>query len=174
MRSNGRHLLACLMVVLFALLACKGKPETSAKVGDVVRFDDSQWEVVGDADAREPAADDDEALQRSLRAAQGRQGVVLRGSRSQRVRRAAQSDPGDLTARRTDAVWTGFEPLRAPSRPRLARGEGAHQLGHVADAQLLHPRLERAAHRRDAHAELVGDELQWVAERAIPQDLALA
>jgi hypothetical protein len=47
MRSDRRHVLACLIAVLFALLACKGKPETRARVGETVTFEDSQWEVVG-------------------------------------------------------------------------------------------------------------------------------
>lgn len=44
---HRRGALSWLVVLLFALLACKGKPEAQAKLGEVVAFDDSQWEVVG-------------------------------------------------------------------------------------------------------------------------------
>lgn len=47
MRSDRRGTLVFLLGLLLALLACKGKPEARAKVGEVVTFDDSQWEVVG-------------------------------------------------------------------------------------------------------------------------------
>ncbi|MBK7580339.1 MAG: hypothetical protein IPI67_09065 [Myxococcales bacterium] len=47
MQTARRRSFPLLLVLLFALLACKGKPETLAKPGDLVTFDDSQWVVVG-------------------------------------------------------------------------------------------------------------------------------
>ncbi|MFO0566953.1 MAG: hypothetical protein U0263_14900 [Polyangiaceae bacterium] len=46
MFSRRRSVLLALLTLVFALLACKGKPESQAKLGEVVKFDDSQWEVV--------------------------------------------------------------------------------------------------------------------------------
>lgn len=47
MRTDRRHSFFAWLAVFLALLACKGKPEARAKVGEVVTFEDSQWEVVG-------------------------------------------------------------------------------------------------------------------------------
>lgn len=47
MHPDRRSVLVLLAGLLVVLLACKGTPETRAKVGEVVKFDDSQWEVVG-------------------------------------------------------------------------------------------------------------------------------
>jgi hypothetical protein len=45
MQQTRRQSIAFFILVVGALLACKSK-ETDAKVGEVVKFDDSQWEVV--------------------------------------------------------------------------------------------------------------------------------
>jgi hypothetical protein len=45
MNPNRRQAIALFILVVGALLACKSK-EVDAKIGEQVKFDDSQWEVV--------------------------------------------------------------------------------------------------------------------------------
>lgn len=45
MHPNRRQAIALFILVIGALLACKSK-EVDAKIGEQVKFDDSQWEVV--------------------------------------------------------------------------------------------------------------------------------
>lgn len=44
--SSRRGVLALFIGILLVLLACKSKPENDPKVGETVKFDDSEWVVV--------------------------------------------------------------------------------------------------------------------------------
>ena len=44
--SSRRSVLALLAMVLLVLLACKSNPEKVPKLGETVKFDDSEWVVV--------------------------------------------------------------------------------------------------------------------------------
>lgn len=45
LRSGRRSAVAALVVLIFALLACKSTPENLPKVGEPVKFEDSTWVV---------------------------------------------------------------------------------------------------------------------------------